>query len=172
MASPGAREAAAHEAAPNGRAAAPGTGPVTGSESNGSHAGAGRIGADGAAGAGTGTDGPGTQVGRPGSPGAPGSGPGGPGGSGGGAGRSGLKNWRVRSRLLLLIAIVVWRNHQSPSGNSASLPATAEIASAKPGIASLEHVMQGLLFRFASVSISLETNHRTGCVPGVARRRS
>ena len=38
-------------------------------------------------------------------PGVPGSGLGGPGGRRGGAGRSSLKNWRVRSRLLLLIAI-------------------------------------------------------------------
>ncbi len=72
-----------HEAPPNGHAAA--AGPVTGPESNGSSAGAGQRGADG--------------------PGVPGSVPGGPGGRRGGAGRSSLKNWRVRSRLLLLIAI-------------------------------------------------------------------
>ena len=94
-----------HEAAPNGRPAAPAPGPVSGPQSNGSHAGAGRIGADGAAVPGSGADGPGVPAGGPGSPGVPGSGLGGPGGQRGGAGRTSLKNWRVRSRLLLLIAI-------------------------------------------------------------------
>ena len=84
-----------HEAPPNGHAATPAARPGTGSESNGSHAGAGRIGADGAGAVGSG----------PGSPGVPRSGLGGPGGQPSGAGRSSLKNWRVRSRLLLLIAI-------------------------------------------------------------------
>jgi signal transduction histidine kinase len=85
-----------HEAPPNGYAAAPGAGPITGSEPNGSYAGAGR---NGAAGSGA------TGTGAPGGPGLPGSGLGGPGRPGGGAGRTSLKNWRVRSRLLLLIAI-------------------------------------------------------------------
>ena len=83
-----------HAAPPNGRAAAPPAGSVNGLDSNGSHAGAngshagaGRSEAD--------------SAGGPGSPGVPRSGPGGR----GGAGRSSLKNWRVRSRLLLLIAI-------------------------------------------------------------------
>src|SRR5215472_12950551 len=82
-----------HEAPPDGQAAAPGAGAVTGSEPNGSHVGAGRNGADGSGATGTGA------------PGLPGSGLGGPGGQGSGAGRTSLKNWRVRSRLLLLIAI-------------------------------------------------------------------
>ena len=83
-----------HAAPPNGRAAAPPACFVNGLDSNGSHAGAngshagaGRSEAD--------------SAGGPGSPGVPRSGPGGR----GGAGRSSLKNWRVRSRLLLLIAI-------------------------------------------------------------------
>ena len=83
-----------HAAPPNGRAPAPPAGSVNGLDSNGSHAGAngshagaGRSEAD--------------SAGGPGSPGVPRSAPGGR----GGAGRSSLKNWRVRSRLLLLIAI-------------------------------------------------------------------
>ena len=87
-----------HEAPPNGHSAAPGAGSFTGTQSNGSHAGAGQNGASGAGALGTGTDSPDA----PGSPGAPRSGSG---GRGGGAGRASLKNWRVRSRLLLLIAI-------------------------------------------------------------------
>ncbi len=90
-----------HEAAPNGRPAAPAAGPGTGPQSDGSRAGTARSAADGAGAPGTGAGGPG----GPGSPGVPGSGLGGPGGRRGGAGLSSLKNWRVRSRLLLLIAI-------------------------------------------------------------------
>ena len=99
---------AAPDAPPNGHAAAPAAGAVTGPQSNGSHAGTGRSGADGAGVPGTGADGagaPGTGAGGPGSPGGPGSGLGGSGGRRGGAGFTSLKNWRVRSRLLLLIAI-------------------------------------------------------------------
>src|SRR4029077_20143903 len=58
----------------------------------------GRNRASGAGAPATGADGHGVS----GSPRVPGSGPG---GRGGGAGRTSLKNWRVRSRLLLLIAI-------------------------------------------------------------------
>src|SRR5262249_48850144 len=87
-----------HEAPPNGHSAAPGAGSFTGTQSNGSHAGSGQNGASGARAPGTGTDSPDA----PGSPGAPRSDSG---GRGGGAGRASLKNWRVRSRLLLLIAI-------------------------------------------------------------------
>ncbi|HEY2304343.1 MAG TPA: hypothetical protein VGI05_00525, partial [Streptosporangiaceae bacterium] len=93
---------AAPDAPPDGHAAAPAAGSVTGPQSNGSHAGTGRSGADGAGAPGTGADGPGAPGSGPGSPGVP---RGGSGGRRGGAGFSSLKNWRVRSRLLLLIAI-------------------------------------------------------------------
>ncbi|HET7245566.1 MAG TPA: nitrate- and nitrite sensing domain-containing protein, partial [Streptosporangiaceae bacterium] len=93
MASPG-----EHEAPPNGHAAVPGAGSVTSPESNGSHAGTGQNGATGPGAPGTGADAPGA----PGSPGIPRRGLG---RRDGGAGRASLKNWRVRSRLLLLIAI-------------------------------------------------------------------
>ncbi len=83
-----------YETAPNGHAPAPGGGSVTGPQSNGSHA----AGRNGASAAGTGADGPGV----PGGTSAPRSGPG---RQRGGAGFASLKNWRVRSRLLLLIAI-------------------------------------------------------------------
>ena len=88
-----------HETPPNGHAPAPGAGSVTGPQSNGSHAGAGQNGTSGTSGPGTGVNG----AAAPGSPGAPRSGQSAQ--RGGGMGLTSLKNWRVRSRLLLLIAI-------------------------------------------------------------------